>query len=226
LALDAEAMTLLQGTGVFLVVAGVALLVLGLLTKREHDDRPSVMKALGGQISVPAGVALALVGVLAVAAPNIPAILGNEPPSHTPSSASSPSVPATTPPGNVSIKSPQNGQIVVGPTGVTISGTVTAVHGDLWIFVIAGGELSDTEYYRMDNDPLIVSNGQWSFEAKPIGASSDPPGQQFPIIVVQATADCSSAIRRQPPNGDGDVVFLSLPPGCTEAGRRTVVRSG
>jgi hypothetical protein len=88
-------------------------------------------------------------------------------------------------------------------------------------------QLSDPTLYRANDQPIeVTAEGKWAHQDQPIGdPGSVDVGQRYILEVVLASPSFGKTIRTKPANSQGDVVFSSLPPGCVEVGRRSVVKT-
>lgn len=123
------------------------------------------------------------------------------------------------------IKSPKEGQGISGSAGVLVAGTAVGLgRSDLWLF---DTQLTDPTLYRANEQPIeVTSDGKWAYQDQPIGdLGSVDVGQRYILVVVVASPSCSETVKTKAPNSEGDVVFSSLPSGCSEVGRRSVVKT-
>ena len=106
-----------------------------------------------------------------------------------------------------------------------VSGTAATLGDDtLWMFVISDtAEGPEPVFYKTTDSPIPIADGRWATRQGPLGAPGDE-GYQFTLVAVRAAERCSQAITRPAPNKDGDVIFKTLPDGCSELGRLTVTK--
>jgi ABC-type protease/lipase transport system fused ATPase/permease subunit len=74
--------------------------------------------------------------------------------------------------------------------------------------------------------PITVAAGHWSFQDLPIGAPADPNGTKYPVVLVLADARCTASLAAIGPSGSGEETLAELPAGCRIADRVTLVRAG
>ena len=100
-----------------------------------------------------------------------------------------------------------------GQAGVTLTGTATGLGGSrLRVFELA----PDGLYYVADEGPVPVHAGRWRFHNGTIGSGAQDVGKVFTTIAVIADAACGRTLAAAVPNGEGNVVYRTLPPGCRE----------
>lgn len=129
-------------------------------------------------------------------------------------------------PPQIIVHAPLNGAEISGAEGVTIEGSAGDL-GDstIWIFDFALNADGRRVFYRANDLPLEVTEGNWSFTDRPIGNGSSDIGEVFKIAIVEASADCTKILKNAKPNQDGDVVFPSLPAGCRQIDQREVSKN-
>ncbi len=173
-------------------------------------------KTVGAFIAAGAVVlAVAAVGYLAGSAGDSDALVPVAVP--TTSFASPQTPPSST--ARARIVNPMDGSLISGSGGALLTGT--SAPGDLlWLF-----DLDEEDgYFRASDEPLSVRNGTWEFADKPIGAASDPTGTTYSVVLVKADGPCSQKLRTAKPDEDGDIKLTTLPKGCAEVDRVSLIK--
>jgi hypothetical protein len=119
---------------------------------------------------------------------------------------------------NLKITSPSAGQQVSGAQGIEVTGAACDMNGMTgWLFDY---DLNDEHYYMdfstssINNaDPIIVSNGNWAYDDRPIGSPGDND-QTYGITAVLASPTCTNMLKNAKPDPEGDIPFKILPAGC------------
>lgn len=172
-----------------------------------------------------AAIILAVGGVLAAAVTGGLALLATDsdtssPPPNTTTPSVTPTSSPIPAPAPAKIKEPADGTRISVSHGTRLTGT--GAPGDLlWIFDLD----QDEGYFRASDRPLIIRNGEWEFIDRPIGATSDPVGTKYDLVLIKAGSSCNRELLAAKPNADGDIRFDALPDGCTEADLVSVVKS-
>lgn len=110
----------------------------------------------------------------------------------------------------------QNSRIVDGNLGVTVQVEACDLNGDTgWIFDF--DPAGDQAYFLEGTAPfapIAPGNGSWHLLDQGIGSVGDVNTPHI-IYLAEATPQCASALRKAKPDKDGNVIFKTLPTGCT-----------
>ncbi|HWM04150.1 MAG TPA: hypothetical protein VNP92_17585 [Actinophytocola sp.] len=77
----------------------------------------------------------------------------------------------------------------------------------------------------MNETPLAVEDGQWTWLNAPIGDEDDPPGTEYPIVALRVSIECSQKLQTADPGDDGTVTFRPLPKECPDVADRANVKT-
>lgn len=206
--------------GIF--VLGVSLFVVGVVSFFKGISSGEASGGFGSAtVRMPTPVFMMLLGVLCLggdaylvmnAEADRPGATPYDPSKGPPSSTAA--VPVTK--GSiVAITSPDNGHPISGKAGVVVSGTAVDLAPDETVWLL-DYDPNDKQhpYYQVNEQPIPVADGKWSFKDAPIGAASDEIGTKYYVVAVKATPRCADSLQSQVPNEDGDITFSRLPEGC------------
>lgn len=136
--------------------------------------------------------------------------------SQTPTTSSTPE-PTTATPVPITITSPTNG---AGVSGVfTVNGTAPDLGEDkLWLFVWDyNATVPGKVFYRESDVPIDVASGFWDIETGPLGEPGEGIGHTFTLRLVRANSQCSDTISKITPTPAGEIFVRELPSGCADA---------
>jgi hypothetical protein len=197
--------------GIFLVLVGVALLVVRF--QSPESFRPIFQGPGRLMVSGPVGLVVIVIGVFCIAFSAVSYKVTenssslNPAPSISPQPILSSHAPAIP---QAKLTSPVAGT-EVSRSGFTASGTDSSLGSDtIWILDYDGG-------YTIDEEAEI-STGHWSAFDGPLGNSKLP----FSLIMRAVLADTSCAAKLARLSNENDYNIPYLPSGCTVFGQTTV----
>lgn len=110
----------------------------------------------------------------------------------------------------------QNYRITDGNAGVAVQVDACDLNGDTgWIFDF--DPAGDQTYYLDGTPPfgpIAPSDGSWHIVDQGLGSPGDVNTPHI-IYLVEAAPQCDRALHAAKPNADGNVIYKTLPPGCS-----------
>lgn len=213
-----------------LVAAGVLLVILGIVSffQKERSER-TLADALNVKLDLPVPITLFAMGIACFIGAAIVGGTNQPPPASAPGTngPTKSSTPTTSPTGaaavtassapvvpGVAITSPGDGHAISVAEGAQIQGSATELTADESVWLL-DHDPSGGIYYKVNEEPIPIRNGAWSFVDKPIGSKSDPVGTQYYVVAVKASKDCARTIQSTKPDATGAAVLVGLPAGCS-----------
>ena len=198
--------------GIFLILVGVALLVIKVQTSESEVFKPIFQGPGRIMVSGPVGLVVIVIGVfcLIISAAVIRTANSNNSPSgdhHSQISVSAHSRPSA------KLLEPLDGTQVSRSRGFTASGSAVSLGSEtIWILDYDGG-------YTVDQE-AAVAGGHWSATDSPLGDSSNHLPYGLTMVAALADPACASKFTRL---NEGNNDYISkLPVGCKLFGEVTV----
>lgn len=104
------------------------------------------------------------------------------------------------------ITGPRDSQKISNRAGVFVEGTACDDE-QVWLFDY---DPAEGYFYKLNEEPLVISARRWGYRDRPIGDASDPRGTPYTIVAISASGACSAALRDFPPESK------SLPTECPD----------
>jgi hypothetical protein len=137
---------------------------------------------------------------------------------------------ATTVPGPVGsiveITSPENGHTISAKDGVVVAGTAVDLASDETVWLLDYDPADKQHpYFQVNEQPIPVVDGRWSFKDAPIGDESDEIGTKYYVVAVKATPKCADFLQSQVPDEDGNITYPQLKDGCYKTDPLTLTKA-
>jgi hypothetical protein len=123
------------------------------------------------------------------------------------------------------ILTPSDNEKVSGSKGALFEGTAPSMGSDSLRIMTIALSTQDKRVFYVSSDPIFPEGGHWSYQVGQIGAGITDIGSRFTFVVLEASEACSKELDAKNPDKAGDVYFESLPHGCRELGRRTLMKT-
>jgi hypothetical protein len=122
-------------------------------------------------------------------------------------------------PPRVHITSPKRYARITGRQGVLVSGTATRLGRNVLRLV---DHAPDGMYYLVDNGPIPVRGGRWSYHDPVVGDGERDVGKTFVMTIVLANPRCQGVLQAVLPSSDGNIRMARLPRDCSVAAQAPV----